>query len=765
MRTLVLYLLACLAILPRCVRAQQEPQPIPLTNFATTQGLAILDSPSYYLDSQRNARAGTIQDIATVRDKEFTTTWPRFYEQLSHNARPYTFWFQTVLQNNSDSALDLSLAYGSLDFVDAWLLPETSTIAGPNSSRPDRAAPRKITPDGSPHSARTTPDNGTISPDRIASKGPPQTARAASLAAPQYIPGGSLRPAPTQSTYLQRQSQTLPLRLSAHATARLLIRVRQLTDDYYFHGFALYDQRSLSATFVDSLAEDHTNLIIQMLFQGFLLCQLIYVLFQWLIIRRQEYLFYLFYMTLIAGYFLSKQESLFGFKLLFTRWPLLKIYLGKTLLILPYYVYFRFVRSFLDIPRDYPRLNTWIIRLEYFLLAYALFDFLFILLTFNRGLQTILYTIVFSLIFLISLGFVVFLVRYRQPLVYFILAGSLVVATGHILGLVFSYLEIERHMDLGVPDIFVFPQTGIVLEILCFTGGLSYKSRKIEQEKITGQEKLIEQLKANELLQNRMQHIRNKIAQDLHDDIGSTLSSISILSDLAIRGNNSSQTIETMNEILDSSLMLMERMDDIVWSINPRNDSLENLLMRVRHFATTLFEAKGVDYTIDIARNIHEVRLPMDYRQHIYLILKEAINNLVKYAHATQAIIEVRFDEHHLTLCVRDNGCGFEIPSANPAAAASNPNLATTASNPGPAAASTGTSPEIPSPTSGLSPAATVSNSSTGNSSPASNPTVTTPGGNGLPGMYHRASLMNARVDITSAPGQGTSIRLQVDLT
>ena len=169
------------------------------------------------------------------------------------------------------------------------------------------------------------------------------------------------------------------------------------------------------------------------------------------------------------------------------------------------------------------------------------------------------------------------------------------------------------------------------------------------------------------------------------------------------------------------------------------------------HFATTLFEAKGIEYCIDIQRNIGDVRLPEDYRQHIYLILKEAINNLVKYAHATQAIIEVRFDQHHLTLCVRDNGCGFEIPSPT-----SGPSTATTNSNPGPAAATTGTSTGNPSLTSGPSPE---------NSSPASGPTVTTPGGNGLPGMYHRASLMNARVDITSAPGQGTSIRLQVDLT
>jgi signal transduction histidine kinase len=141
-------------------------------------------------------------------------------------------------------------------------------------------------------------------------------------------------------------------------------------------------------------------------------------------------------------------------------------------------------------------------------------------------------------------------------------------------------------------------------------------------------------------------------------------------------------------------------MDDIVWSISPRNDSLENLLIRVRHFATTLFEAKGIEYTIDIQRNISEVRLPMDYRQHIYLILKEAINNLVKYALASQAFLEVSFDREYLTLRVRDNGRGFD--QATPST------------------------------------------------------------GNGLSGMQRRAAMMNARLSIRSAPGEGTSIGLQV---
>jgi signal transduction histidine kinase len=649
---LILAALLWLLLSSSLVRAQQAGIPAPLINFAAASGLVVTDTVTCFIDSFPHSRGGSLQDIAMVRDKSFNVPWSRFLDLINRAPRSYTFWMQVGLRNESDSTLALSLGYGQTDFVDVWAVGQAEIGRAPT----------------------------------------PET----------YISGGWLRVEPSHATYLQRQSQTLPLNLAPHETVKLVVRLRELTDNYSFSGLQFYDPTTLGSETLKTIKTDNANLIVQMLFEGFLLCQLLYVLSQWLIIRRGEYLYYLFYITLIWLYFLSKQEPLFGIPILFTRWPLLKVYIGKSLLILPYFVYFRFVRSFLEIPRDYPRLNRWIIAMERFLLAYALFDVLFMLFTLNSGVQIRLYNIVFAIVFLVTIGFIVYLVRYRQPLIYFILTGSLVVATGHILGLTASYLQYVRHIDLGIPDIFIFPQAGIVLEVLCFTAGLSYKNRKTEKEKIAGQERLIEQLKANELLQTRMQHIRNKIAQDLHDDIGSTLSSISILSDLAIRGKSGSQSLETMNEIKDSSLLLMERMDDIVWSINPRNDSLENLLMRVRHFATTLFEAKGIDYAIDIQQRVDEVRLPIEYRQHIYLILKEAINNLVKYAQASQAVIEVSFDHRHLLLCVRDNGCGFEVGE----------NVR----------------------------------------------------GNGVTGMQRRADLMNARVFIASAPGQGTEIRLEVGL-
>jgi len=80
-----------------------------------------------------------------------------------------------------------------------------------------------------------------------------------------------------------------------------------------------------------------------------------------------------FYLMFISLYFLSRYEVGFQMRILFARYPLLRVYLNKTLLMLPYFFYFRFIRSFLDMPASYPVMNRWIIRIEYFILAYLVF--------------------------------------------------------------------------------------------------------------------------------------------------------------------------------------------------------------------------------------------------------------------------------------------------------------------------------------------------------------------------------------------------------
>jgi signal transduction histidine kinase len=590
--------------------------------------------------------------IDEIRRRPFPISFDSLLGQLNRDPRPFTFWIRFGVQNDTDSALDLSLYCGNLNYVNLYFVTAGQVM--------------------------------------------------------QKVKAGDLRRAPSNSSYAQRRTGSLPLHIAARGSGEVFVEIRQRTDEFDFTGVEIYDDKALNALAIRNTAQSNHYVIFQLLFQGLLICQLLYVLFQWLIIRKREYIYYFSYLLVIGLYFLSKQEWLFGMDLLFARWPLLRIYFGKTLLTLPYFLYFRFVRSFLDMAVVYPVLNRSVIWMERFLLGYIAFDLGLIFFTFNRPLQTEIFTFVLLLVFVVSTSFMVHLFRRRQVLVYYIISGSLAAATGNIVGLVVSYLQFNRHVDLGITDILIFAQVGIVVEIICFTAGLSYKSQAAEKEKVKSQEKLIEQLRANELLQGRMQHIRNKIAQDLHDDIGSTLSSISILSGLALEERNSGQALETMTEIKDSSIMLMERMDDIVWSINPRNDSLENLLIRVKHFATTLFEAKELNYSIDIQENIHEVSLPADYRQHIYLVLKEAINNLVKYAKATKADIRIVFEEPTsgappvLELSVRDNGRGFDV------------------------------------------------------SGPSR--------GNGIHGMRRRAELMNAELILQSAPGEGTLIVLRVKI-
>jgi ligand-binding sensor domain-containing protein/two-component sensor histidine kinase len=157
-----------------------------------------------------------------------------------------------------------------------------------------------------------------------------------------------------------------------------------------------------------------------------------------------------------------------------------------------------------------------------------------------------------------------------------------------------------------------------------------------------------------------LQKLRNKISLDLHDDLGSTLSSISILSDMAMKEKENTDTIGILSEIKESSISMLEKMDDIVWSINPRNDSLESLFLRITTFAAKLFEAKEINYKIKVDDTVKHVHLKMEYRQHIYLIMKEAVNNLVKYSECTEAEITVSHYSSFLKIVIKDNGKGFD---------------------------------------------------------------------------------------------------------
>ena len=145
----------------------------------------------------------------------------------------------------------------------------------------------------------------------------------------------------------------------------------------------------------------------------------------------------------------------------------------------------------------------------------------------------------------------------------------------------------------------------------------------------------------NRLLE--VERTRTAIATDLHDDIGTTLTSIALFSDLA-KGEiatNAPQAVERLERIAASSRELLGQMSDIVWAVKPDNDSLQSAILRMADVAGVLCAARGIEHTIHVPDRIDDVHLTMQQRRNILLVFKEMVNNVVKHSRATRVAIDV----------------------------------------------------------------------------------------------------------------------------
>lgn len=202
-----------------------------------------------------------------------------------------------------------------------------------------------------------------------------------------------------------------------------------------------------------------------------------------------------------------------------------------------------------------------------------------------------------------------------------------------------------------------------------------------------------------------VEKLRNKVARDLHDDMGSTLSTINILSAMAKSKINSDQpkASEYLGKITDNSQRMMEAMDDIVWSIKPSNDSMQKITARMREFATSVLEAKEIELKFEVDEHVYDEKLNMETRRDFFLVFKEAVNNVAKYSKATKVDIHIHIQGKKLLLMVKDNGIGFDVAAAD--------------------------------------------------------------GGNGLGNMHKRAEAMKGVVRIKSDPGQGTAVTVMIPIS
>ena len=198
--------------------------------------------------------------------------------------------------------------------------------------------------------------------------------------------------------------------------------------------------------------------------------------------------------------------------------------------------------------------------------------------------------------------------------------------------------------------------------------------------------------------------VRTRIATDLHDDIGASLSQIAILSEVAQRTALSPEpgTRLPLTEIAGISRALVDAMSDIVWAINPDHDRLSNLVYRMRRFAMDVLGGQGIAVRFRSTVVDHDLKIGVDVRRQVYLIFKEGVHNIARHSGADRVQVDLDRLEDRLMLQLRDNGAGFD-PDAQYQ-------------------------------------------------------------GRGLANMRQRAAALRGKVEFASAPGKGTLLRMTVPL-
>jgi signal transduction histidine kinase/ligand-binding sensor domain-containing protein len=203
---------------------------------------------------------------------------------------------------------------------------------------------------------------------------------------------------------------------------------------------------------------------------------------------------------------------------------------------------------------------------------------------------------------------------------------------------------------------------------------------------------------------HKMYRLRSVISKDLHDEVGATLTSISMLSEVAKNQSGSPERVQnTLDKIGTYSRDMIAEMNDIVWAINPKNDSFVKIIERMQDFAMRLLSSRGIRFALHVDEGVKSHSLSMQQRKNLYLIFKESVNNAAKYAGCTEVKAGLERTNTQIHLEVKDNGVGFSQ--------------------------------------------------------------LTSGHGNGLINMKERAEELNGKFQIYSEPGKGTTIKLIIPIT
>lgn len=393
---------------------------------------------------------------------------------------------------------------------------------------------------------------------------------------------------------------------------------------------------------------------------GTLLMMILFMLTNFVINGKKEFLYNslyslcMFLLIFLNSYTLKNSSS-------FTN--LYLSYLDFLLLVLGNIFYMEFSRAFLDTKNNYKRLHTTLKQGERFLILLMLVYTYLNFFTSAFASQLMLENVMKFIMLGIGVMFIILAARERDKLMNYVAAGNAALVLFSAISLGIIWFKIKP-TSLYVHSLFYY-YIGIVLELIFFLLGLNYKNKRELIKGIKEQEAMKLEAEKKEFetkiaIIQAQQEERNRISADMHDDLGAGMTTIRLYSELA-KHKLGERPIPEIDKISSSANELLTKMNAIIWSMSSSNDSLGNMTAYIRAYALEYFENTGVNCKIDIPNDLPNVEVAGKIRRNVFLVVKEALNNALKHAKATEVSIRLVRESDVLSLYIHDNGVGINF--------------------------------------------------------------------------------------------------------
>ena len=396
------------------------------------------------------------------------------------------------------------------------------------------------------------------------------------------------------------------------------------------------------------------------LFSGVLLMMLLFSIANYLLSGKKEFLlnglfttcmFLLFFLT---NYFDRKTGIAAG---------LVSTYFAFALLAIGTIFYIAFTRIFLNTKQTLPILNKifiyeergiFLIFICFTILNFFTNDFYF---------QNILENIMKVTAIGTGLIYITMAIAKKDKLLNYLAAGNAILIFFAIVSYYILLLKMGRKTIFT--SAFFYFELGIIGELFLFLLGLTYKNRIELIEKIKEQEAL--KLEAEKqsfetklTILNVRQNERSRISADMHDDLGAGITAIRLYSEL-VKSKLGNEVHPEIEKISTSANELLNNMNAIIWAMSSSNDSLESMMAYIRSYAQEYFDNTGISCKFIFDNEIPSVEVNGQMRKNVFLVIKEALNNIVKYAKATEVTITAKRVHDGFLLTIQDNGIGIDF--------------------------------------------------------------------------------------------------------